>query len=219
MRRAALVVATIAVLLGGGVLVARQAGDDAPRQKPRLALISSLPLLFGEQFGLDTPRPPAMETIEARYTIIPLAVADAASLKGFSQLLMAHPRAQPADVLVELDAWVRAGGRVVLLADPRLKWESRRPLGDPLRPPPDFADTGLLAHWGVRLGVDEEGEGVLRATSAACTVGSGALLAECRVGRGTARIIADADFMLSDDEGGARRLDLLLAQLAAGDSR
>ena len=64
-------------------------------------------------------------------------------------LLMAHPLAQPAEALVDLDHWVRDGGRVLLLADPMLEWPSKRPLGDKLRPPPSFADTGLLAHWGL----------------------------------------------------------------------
>ena len=62
---------------------------------------------------------------------------------------MAQPLAQPAEDLVALDDWVRGGGRVLLLADPMLEWPSKRPLGDPLRPPPMFMDTGLLAHWGL----------------------------------------------------------------------
>ena len=75
-------------------------------------------------------------------------------------LLMAHPRAQPAEALVDLDHWVRGGGRLLLLADPMLEWPSERPLGDPLRPPPAFADTGLLKHWGLRLDApDERGPG------------------------------------------------------------
>ena len=64
---------------------------------------------------------------------------------------MAQPQAQPAEALVELDAWVRRGGRVLLLADPALEWPSERPLGDLLRPPAAFADTGLLGHWGLTL--------------------------------------------------------------------
>src|SRR5206468_10727515 len=66
-------------------------------------------------------------------------------------LLMAQPLAQTAENLVALDDWVRGGGRVMILADPLLEWSSKRPLGDPLRPPPMFADTGLLGHWGLRL--------------------------------------------------------------------
>jgi hypothetical protein len=218
-RRVLLILLLVALSIGGGALIARHAKPAAEEARPKLALITSLPLLFGEQFGLETPKVPAMARIEAQFSVVPIAVADAASLKGFARLLMAHPRAQPADVLVDLDAWVRGGGQVVLLADPRLKWEGRHPLGDPLRPPPDFADTGLLAHWGVRLGIDEAGEGVLRATSRACRIAEDGLVAQCRVGSGAARIIADADFLLGEDRDAMRRLDLLLAQLGHGDSR
>ena len=61
---------------------------------------------------------------------------------------MAQPLAQAPENLVALDDWVRGGGRVLLLADPMLEWPSKRPLGDPLRPPPMFADTGLARPLG-----------------------------------------------------------------------
>ena len=80
--------------------------------------------------------------------MVPISVTDGAELAKGRLLLMAHPLAQTAENLVALDAWVRRGGRVLLLADPMLEWPSKRPLGDPLRPPPMFADTGLLAPLG-----------------------------------------------------------------------
>ena len=55
-------------------------------------------------------------------------------------LLAAQPQALTAERLVALDDWVRAGGRLVLLADPSLRWESSRPLGDRFRPPYAFPD-------------------------------------------------------------------------------
>ena len=138
---------------GGAALRARDAppaprAARAPTERPTLALLTSLPLLFGESSRLDGGGSPALARLERDYHVVPIAVADAASLAGIALLLMAHPRAQPAEVLVELDAWVRGGGRLVLLADPVLEWQSERPLGDPLRPPPDFADTGLLGALG-----------------------------------------------------------------------
>ena len=205
-----------AMLLDGGESAPVAAGEATA--KPRLALVTSLPLLFGEEFAIEAPVNEAVKRIEQSFTLVPIAIADRASLAGFSQLLMAHPRAQPAEVLVELAGWVRAGGRVVVLADPMLKWESGRMAGDRLRPPPDFADTGLLAHWGVRLGVDEAGGGRLGATGSNCTVSDDGLAATCRVGRGSARIIADADFMMGEGPGATQRLDLLMSQLGARDS-
>ena len=88
--------------------------------------------------------------------MVPIGTTDAASLKQGRLLLLAHPLAQPAEALVDLDRWVREGGGVLLLADPKLEWPSKRPLGDKLRPPPAFADTGLLEHWGLRLDAPDE---------------------------------------------------------------
>jgi hypothetical protein len=164
MRIWPIVLALIAVGAGGWTLVDRQ---QAPAERPRLALLTSLPLLFGEEFALDTPKPAAMTRIERQYVIVPIPIADAASLKRQSLLLMAHPRAQPAEVLVDLDAWVRRGGRVVLLADPALKWKAAVRSGDRTRPPPDFADTGLLDHWGLRMGVDPAREGAFAPSTSA----------------------------------------------------
>lgn len=211
-----IVLALLAIGAGGVTLFDRQ---RPPAERPRLALLSSLPLLFGEEFALDSPKPAAIARIEQTYSIIAISVADAASLKGQSLLLMAHPRAQPAEVLVELDFWVRKGGRVVLLADPLLKWESSRALGDPTRPPPDFADTGLLARWGLRLAINEAGEGSLHAADKRCTVLEGGMIARCRVGRGTVSVIADADFIMMDGRDAERRLNLMMAELSRTVSR
>lgn len=205
------VLALLALGAGGVTLFERQ---RLPAERPRLALLSSLPLLFGEEFALDSPKPAAIARIEQTYSIVPISVADAASLDRQSLLLMAHPRAQPAEVLVELDLWVRRGGRVVLLADPLLKWESSRALGDPTRPPPDFADTGLLARWGLRMAVAEGGVGSLRPVDKRCTVLEAGLVARCRVGRGTVSVIADADFIMMDGNDAEHRLDLMMAELS-----
>ena len=114
-----------------------------------LLLLTSLPLMFGEDFSLQDSGSPALDALETRYRVVPISVTDPAELAKGRLLLMAHPLAQPAEDLVALDQWVRRGGRVLLLADPMLEWPSKRPLGDPLRPPPMFMDTGLLAHWGL----------------------------------------------------------------------
>ena len=229
----------VAASAGGVALVSRH---EAPptAERPRLALLTSLPLLFGERFALDGGGSPTLARLETRYRIVPVAVADAASLAGQRLLLMAHPRAQPAEVLVELDAWVRRGGRVVLLADPKLDWHSERALGDRLRPPPDFADTGLLSHWGLRLdgpivdgpriatgsgyAVLTASPGMLTSKSPRCTVESGGLVAHCRVGRGVATVVADADFLNVAGEGAldgptANNLDFLMAELSRAESR
>ena len=215
-------------LLGLAALAAwAMAGPDeklGPRpaaDRPALALVTSLPLIFGESFALEGGGSPALERIEQRYNVVPIGIADASSLKGQALLLMAHPRAQPAEALVELDQWVREGGHLLLLADPRLDWPSERPLGDQLRPPPAFADTGLLGHWGLALSgaAPDSAEGVGRlAASGGCEADEDGLIARCRIGRGQATVVADADFLNvedSTDDG----LDLLVDELDRLESR
>jgi hypothetical protein len=213
--------AALLLAAGGVVALGVRDGPDEPAvraasERPTLALLTSLPLMFGESFGLDGGGSPALSRLEQRYNVVPIPVADAPSLKGQHLLLMAHPRAQPAEVLVELDQWVRGGGRVLLLADPVLSWESKRPIGDPLRPPPAFADTGLLTLWGVALSaggptdvpVETDSSGTL--TSSRCEMANGGFIARCSVGKGRATIIADADFL----NGEPKNLDLLIDELA-----
>lgn len=211
-----------AVAIGGAIWSLGPTTSSRDRvekvERPHLALLTSLPLLFDDQFSIAPPANAAVARLEQDFTLVPIATADRASLAPFAQLLMAHPRAQPAETLVELDRWVRAGGKVAVLADPMLKWEGSRPPGDRLRPPPDFADTGLLAHWGVRMGVDGAGDGGLRATTARCSVADDGLTARCEVGRGRAYIFADADFMMVNDVESSRRLELVMSELNGRDS-
>ena len=210
------------LLLAAGGAVALTVADREERpaareasQRPTLALLTSLPLVFGEGFGLEGGGSPALSRLEQRYNVVPIPVADAANLKGQRFLLMAHPRAQPAEALVELDDWVRNGGRVLLLADPMLSWESKRPVGDPLRPPPAFADTGLLAHWGVQLSADRpadlpvETDSPGTMASSRCELTNGGFIARCVIGKGRATIIADADYL----NGEPKNLDLLIDEL------
>ena len=193
----------------------RKLGVRPEAERPELALLTSLPLVFTEGFDISGGGSPALTRLEQRYKVVPITVADAASLRGRKLLLMAHPRAQPAEVLVELDRWVGEGGHLLLLADPLLAWPSERPMGDRLRPPPSFADTGLLAHWGLRLigpGPGHAGTVGQLVSDGRCKTEEDGLLARCQLGEGQVAIIADADFLdveMSDSE----NLDLLMAEL------
>lgn len=205
-------------------------GPRPASQRPTLALLTSLPLVFGESFGLQSGGSPALTRLEQRYNVLPVGVADDASLNGQHLLLMAHPRAQPAEVLVDLDRWVRGGGRLLLLADPRLDWPSELPLGDRMRPPPAFADTGLLLHWGVSLsGPDRTGPAqatvgkldVMASSpgklhSSDCRLIGDGFVARCRIGKGRVTIIADADFLNVEVLGAGSstaNLDLVIGEL------
>jgi hypothetical protein len=217
-RRARVALAALAVvaLLVGALLFSLARSEPPalperpPGERPELMLLTTLPIMFGERLTLDAPASPALEALQSRYRVVPISVTAASELRQRRLLLMAQPQAQPAEALVELDAWVREGGRVLLLADPALEWPSERPLGDLLRPPTQFADTGLLAHWGLRL--DESGK--LVAANQTCATAKDGLIARCRLGRGQATVVADADF-LNVEAGETAKLRLLLDELAS----
>jgi hypothetical protein len=223
----------ILLLLIGAAVLARSFHGPKPRQpedKPVLLLLTSLPLVFNEDFSIEGGGSEALTALQAHYRVVPISVADASDLARGGLLLMAHPLAQTAENLVELDQWVRRGGRVLLLADPMLEWPSKRPLGDPLRPPPIFADTGLLDHWGLRLDApDKRGPqkrslgGYEIATSSpgdlfgGCNISSDRLVARCRVGKGRATIVADADLLdpKTLGDGARHNLDAILSEISA----
>lgn len=183
---------------------------EAPaKARPELFLLTSLPLVWSERFGLDQPGSPVLKALEQNYRVKPIDLPS--RLPDGALLLAAQPRALPAEELVALDAWVRRGGRMVLLADPMLEWESSLPLGDARRPPMAFPDTGLLRHWGLRLdGPDERGPrqlalggrqvlagspGSLARIGGDCAIDARGLSARCRIGEGQGNVIADADFL------------------------
>jgi hypothetical protein len=205
------------------------AAESRPAQRPALLLLTSLPLIFGEEFSIAGGGSPALKALETRYRVTPISVTDPSALAKGRLLLMAHPLAQRPEDLVSLDGWVRRGGRLLLLADPLLEWPSVRPLGDPLRPPPMFMDTGLLAHWGLRLDAPSErgpklgklGRWEVMTASPGmlvgnCEISKDRLVARCALGRGRATIVADADLLNLEDLDGPTQhnLDGVLDELA-----
>ena len=232
--RALLILAALMILAAATVAVVRLRSPEPlpprpPAQRPTLLLLTSLPLVFGEDFSLQHNGSRALSTLETRYRVVPISIADPATLDKGRLLLMAHPLAQPAEDLVALDAWVRRGGRVLLLADPMLEWPSDRPLGDMLRPPSMFMDTGLLAHWGLRLNAPTArgpkleqlgGFEVLTVSPGelfgGCAISEDRFVARCKIGRGRATVVADADFLDAPQLGrqAKHNLDALLEELA-----
>lgn len=224
--------ALIALLLGA----CREQAAPAEATKPTIHILTSLPLLFDEGFGLGPAKGEAAVFLRQRYTLKPVDLPS--QLPPGAVLLAAQPRALPAEELVALDGWVRNGGKLLLLADPMLEWQSERALGDRLRPPVSFADTGLLANWGLRLdapdrrglrhfpsemaNVDTLSPGKLVKVGGTCSDDVEGISASCRLGKGDVLIIADADWL---DVEGVRKaggnpsenlivLDLQLSRLA-----
>lgn len=178
-------------------------------ERPTLYLLTSLPLLFPDDMRLDAEAPAVTRALESEFRIVPVDLPS--QLPDGATLLAIQPRALPADALVELDDWVRRGGQIVLLADPMLEWPSKRPLGDRLRPPMAYADTGLLTHWGLRLDAPEArgvaysesdtdpvamlSPGTLAKIAPGCVVEEGGWMALCAIGKGRATVVADADWL------------------------
>lgn len=197
-----------------------QAGDI--ENKPTLKLLTTLPIQFAPRFSLDGGSN-LYRTLDDRYEVEAIAATDPASLGEGDLLFMAHALPQTPENLVFLDQWVRGGGKVLLIADPRLDWDVGLPLGSPMAPPYYFGDTGLLGHWGLRLdgpyddteisGFKVSGPGRLEATGEGCAIEHDGLVARCTIGKGRAVVLADADLLAADDKPAIVLVTGLLEQL------
>ncbi len=221
-RRTVAATMLLALAVLGGVQAAATmrsgSGGEAALARPPLGVMTALPLFRdrGAQAGLLDigGRAPLLRALP--FTSAPLDRLDADSLKAFEDLLLAQPRLLRPEELVALDDWVRNGGRVVILADPLLHWPDARPLGDPRRAPLTSLLDPLLAHWGLVLEPAEAGRhapvtrrvlagGALlqlagasafaRSADGTCALEEEGFLARCRIGRGRALLVADADWV------------------------
>ena len=187
------------------------AGCTKTPPRAPLGLFTSLPILWHEADDiaaqLSGPGKPhwARPVLEERRRLVPLDTL--LHPAGFDDLLIAQPRPLEPAENVALDRWVRAGGHLLLFADPLLTSESRFALGDPRRPADTVLLEPILAHWGLALragdGVRESAgtgfavaaPGVLErlpGTPPDCAIEQEGLVAQCRIGTGTALIVADA---------------------------
>lgn len=154
-----------------------------------------------------------IRAISSRYRVAPLVRIEAKSLEG-TVLILAQPRGLAGEELVAIDTWVRGGGRVLIFTDPELVWPSELPLGDPRRAPPIGLLDPLLAHWGLTLAspamtdagperriavgqtiVAVAWAGRWEAGSSDCALESEGLIVDCRIGKGRAFLVADADLL------------------------
>jgi hypothetical protein len=204
------------------------AESAAPREK--LGLMTSLPLYWPLEAGVEeiasgnAPLPWQRAALEQAFQIEPLdslapipgltANAPATDpLAGLTRLAVIQPRGlSPADN-VALDAWVRGGGRLLLVLDPALTGEYDLPLGDPRRPAESALIPPVVARWGLAVRFDEtQGEAVVEqalgdatlplalagevtiedSSAADCTLLAEGAAAQCTVGKGAITLIADA---------------------------
>lgn len=211
-------------------------GAAGQTERDRTGLFTTLPIFWNESADLaDMLKPQQAEhwarpLIAAGGEVVPLDALSDASLKGLRFLVMAQPRPLSADENVALDAWVRGGGRLLLLADPMLTEETIFPLGDKRRPHDIVMLDPILRHWGLRLEFESEDEfkegptqmmgmsipvnmpGRLIATAPECRAWDQGDLATCRIGQGRVLVLADAAVIERKDAAGTRvkALKLLL---------
>jgi hypothetical protein len=195
------------------IVLGSRPGPAAAR--PELMLMTALPIIWGEGGAFDPNSRPAesYRMLEREFRVRPLDTLSAETLTG-RLLLLAQPRALAPEELVALDNWVRRGGRVLILTDPRLAWPSGLPLGDIRRPPPVGLLDPLLAHWGLRLiepAVDRDlavtvsrdgstwrlvmgAPGRFESFTPDCRV-QPPYFAACEIDQGSAFLVADADLL------------------------
>ena len=241
--RSSLSLAIAAGLLS--LATACHADASAPDREalPELGLMGTIPIYwgeagdFGEVLAGGESAHWARARLEADYRLSPLDRLDEENLAGIDLLMLAQPRALSPSENVALDAWVRGGGRLLLFADPMLTGESRFAIGDRRRPQDVILLSPILDHWGLALAFDEDrpaGPSVVRAAGAAipvnlpgslgvdggeadCAILVPEVLAECRIGRGSALVLADAALLDLHEPhpGAAEALDWLAGRAFA----
>ena len=219
-RRLLLLLLAIALVLLSSLLAYAFTRPTPHAPKPSLGLMTTLPLQWSEggveaDLAEDAVPHPAFARLNRRYDVRPLDnVRDLAKRR---MLFLAQPRAFSPNELVQLDSWVRKGGRLLILADPALQWGSLYPLGDKRRPLFTSMLSPLFTHWGLelvlpiadaepmairkigKLSIRTQTPGewlkIGRGDSARCALEDGGLLADCKIGKGRALLVADADLL------------------------
>lgn len=211
--------ATFCAALFGLLTLASACGHKPiPASRDRIAIMSALPLFgttgeIGAVLNGPDRRSPIVRALANDREVKPLDHLDNAALARERVMILAQPRALGGAELVAFDAWVRRGGKAIILADPMLLWPIDLPLGDPRRAPSVTLLDPLLAHWGLTLespppggkpvriasvggrDVAVAGAGHWQSDTSACIIGDEGLVAECRIGRGHVTLIADADLL------------------------
>jgi hypothetical protein len=208
----------------------------------RIGLFTSLPILWDEAPDIAAMLRPertphwARRVLEKHGRVV--ALDTLTGLAGFDRLVLAQPRPLSPLENVALDQWVRAGGRVLLLADPALTEESAYALGDRRRPQDIAMLSPILARWGLILEFDDDqpvGEqrpdvmgvpvpvvlaGRFRLTGGGeqCRLWGEGVAASCGVGKGRVIALADAALLERADPDGGRTsaFDWLLSATFAG---
>lgn len=241
-------------LIAGAAIWVWQTSRTKAVDAPPLVLMSSIDLQWGEAGLGEVARgegepDPLFARLSQNHKL--LAVDNVGQLQASRArvAVLVQPRPFAPQDLVRLDQWVRAGGRLLFFADPALQWPSELPIGDPSRPLFTSMHSPLFTHWGIELVLPIEadatsaeamvavGKRQVRTLSAGqwqplekgeghCRIADGALIAECRPGKGQVLLVADADLLHADlwqsampgadSSGNIEWIENLLTRLAQG---
>jgi hypothetical protein len=187
--------------------------------KYEIAVISALPLFWSDPdpttaLTQGDERAPIIRKLAETFVMTPVDLADERTLQKYRLLILAQPAALGGAELVALDAWVRAGGRLLIFADPMLMWVSPYALGDARAAPRVTMLDPLLTHWGVQLlppvirtnptpevaelsgaAVTVLAAGQWQTNTKGCKLTDAALRVICQFGTGRVELVADADLL------------------------
>jgi hypothetical protein len=219
--------AIVLIGLGAILWSANDSGKESQRAKIALLSSISLQWGEGDLKSVvqGSGRPdPLLARLSEQRDVVAVDNFEQVQASGAKVAVLLQPRAFAPDDLVRLDNWVRAGGRLVFFADPALDWPTSLSLGDAQRPLFTSLHSPLFAHWGLELVLPVDAEHAHsqidaklgkfdlslkspgswistesgKTGSQPCRIERSALIAECRIGKGQAILVADVDMLNSD---------------------
>lgn len=203
-----------------------------PAPDRTVGLFTSLPIVWNEADDIkgmiDPPAAPhwARAVLESKGKVI--ALDTLLQLEQVDLLVVAQPRPLVPEENLALDAWLRAGGHLLMFVDPMLTQESAFALGDRRRPQDVALVSPILARWGLELQFDDRQPGGLRESAgeglpinlagtfkaipggheANCAIAMDGLIARCTIGQGQATLVADAALLEPEAVGDRRAVQL-----------
>ena len=226
------------------LLAACSTGKVSEEAAPKhlVGLFSTLPIYWGEGDMAEildgsNSRDWVRDIIEQRFDIEPLDTVEPDAIDGLDRIIMAQPRPLAPSENVALDNWVRAGGRLLIFADPLLTRHSDFALGDRRRPQDVVLLSPILTRWGLELRFDDAQPSEERLISAfcnqypvnlagqfvatgdgKCTISEAGLFAWCSVGNGRVTLMADAAILDSEETATASAPRQVLLATLIGDA-
>lgn len=136
-------------------LVARLVQEVTQSRRPRIGLMSALPVLAeaGSPFMPASARKPDwlfVTELKKSYEVVPVPLEAEAIPDGIDALMLIHPKEIADKTLFALDQFVLNGGRLLAYVDPLCISETAT--ADPMRMPNPASDINRLSStWGVTL--------------------------------------------------------------------